>query len=94
MTETVQPYLSVDGDSNLDMESPAYQAFLAWLRSEGIKPEDAKRCEVYDGKPPYAVMTMYETDAKGVKVWDEISEECVTYTDITRLSSLPPSREV
>lgn len=98
--EPAKPYLVVDSHSPArpgSIDTPQYQAFLAWLRSEGIVPEQAKRCEVFaacDGKPPYAVVSMYELDEKGVRVWDEVTEEAATYTDIVTLSSLPPSREV
>lgn len=94
MPEIVTPYLVVDADDkDLQVDTPEHQAFLDWLRSEGVIPEQAKRCEVYaphGRKPPYAVMTMYEVNDKGVKVFDEVTEECVTYTDIVTLSSLPP----
>ncbi|MEV0382382.1 hypothetical protein [Nonomuraea sp. NPDC050643] len=100
MTDTVKPYLVVDSDDKdlrHRIDTPEYQAFLAWTRSEGITPENARRCEVFDacdGKPPYAVLTMYELGDKGVRIYDEVTEEMVTYTDIVTLSSLPPLREV
>lgn len=100
MADIAQPYLVVDANSPNrpgSIDTPAYQEFLAWLRFEGITPEQAKRCEVYearDGKPPYAIMSLYQVDEHGVRIYDEVSEEFVTYTDIVTLSSLPPSREV
>lgn len=95
MSETAQPYLVVDALHRKN--APPYQAFLDWLKAEGVDPEQAQRCEVFearDGKPPYAVMTMYEVDEAGRKVVDEVAEEFTTYTDIVTLSSLPPLREV
>jgi hypothetical protein len=98
MSETAQPRLVVDADRDTStrVDTPEYQAFLAWLRSEGIVPEQAKRCEVYDardGKPPYAIVHVFEVDEKGVKVYDEITDEAVTHTEIVTLSSLPPLGE-
>lgn len=98
--DTVQPFLVVDSDDKdlwHRIDTPEYQAFLTWARSEGIAPENARRCEVFDardGKPPCAVLTMYELNADGVKIWDEATNDAATYTDIVTLSSLPPSREV
>ena len=100
MPVPAKPYLVVDShgpDHPGSIDTPQYQAFLAWLRSEGIVPEQAKRCELFDacdGKPSYAVVTMYELDGQGVRVWDEVTEQAATYTDIVTLPSLPPSREI
>jgi hypothetical protein len=95
VTATIQPYLVVDAVSDRGKADTApYQAFLDWLRSEGIDPEKGTRCEVYEGDPPYAIVTLFELDEEGHAVVDELTDSCVTYTDIVTLSSLPPAREV
>ncbi|MFI7113977.1 hypothetical protein ACIBK9_47205 [Nonomuraea sp. NPDC050227] len=103
-TTTAKPYLWADADRLMwRTESTGgkivmpHEPFLTWLRSENIDPARAKRCEVYearDGKPPYAIVTLYELDENGRRVLDEVREECVTYTEIVPLSSLPPLTEV
>lgn len=90
-----QPYLVVDARTNQGQaDTPPYQAFLTWLRSEGIDPDKGRRCEVYEGSPPYAVLTMFTFDDKGAKVVDEARMEYVTRVETVTLSSLPPAREV
>lgn len=97
--DTVKPYLVIDARLGRDKDEShyPYDAFLTWLRAEGVDPEKGIRCEVYegrDGKPPYAIVHLFEVDEDGRKVLDEVADEYVTYTDIVTLSSLPPSREV
>ncbi|MEU8151758.1 hypothetical protein [Nonomuraea sp. NPDC048901] len=97
--DSVKPYLVVDTrtSSGKDKSHHPYEAFLKWLRAEGIDPEKGNRCEVYegrDGKPPYAIVHLFEVDADGRKIFDEVTGEAVTYADIVALSSLPPSWEV
>jgi hypothetical protein len=97
--DTAKPYLVIDarlGHDKGENHHP-YDAFLTWLRAEGIDPEKGNRCEVYegrDGKPPYAIVHLFELDADGRKIFDEVTDEAATYTDIVALPSLPPSREV
>jgi hypothetical protein len=97
MSETARPYLVMDAVHLDDVDGPPYRALLDWLRSEGINPDLAKRCEVYeahDGNPPYAIVTLYVLNENGVKVLDVTTREAVTYKDVVPLSSMPPSREV
>lgn len=89
------PYAVVGVDADRAKgESFPYDTFLDWLRSEGISPEEARRCEVYRGLRPYAVVTMYRKNDDGSKVLDRTAFRFVTYTKRVTLSSLPPSREV
>ncbi|MFN2636866.1 MAG: hypothetical protein ABR585_07570 [Gemmatimonadaceae bacterium] len=70
------------------------QAVLDWLRSEGIDPDGAERCEVYEGGgKPYAKVTMFTVDADGHRVIDEARAEYVTHVETVKLSSLPPVRD-
>jgi hypothetical protein len=89
-----RPYVVVDVHANNSKgEYYPYESFLAWMRSEGLDPEDGRRCEVYQGLRPYAVLTLFKRNEDGSKVVDRAVEEFETYTKRVQLSSLPPSKE-
>jgi hypothetical protein len=90
------PYLVIAAVHREPGDTPPTEEVLAWLRSEGIDPMKGNRCEVYegrDGRAPYAIVSLFEYDTNGGKVFDEVTDEAVTYADIVLLTSLPPLRD-
>lgn len=86
-----EPFLVLDGADVWERGiTPAYEALLDWCRSEGIVPENAKRCEVYGGSRPHALVTYYERDENGHMVWLDPESDAATRIERVKLSSLPP----
>lgn len=70
---------------------PYRQAFMAWMRSEGMDPNETRRVEVHLMDTPFAVATVYVRDEQGQKMIDRQREEFVLGEEMVLLSSLPPA---
>lgn len=68
-TEQDTPVAILTVDQNYHLTSSRLEARLAWLRSQGIKPGDAFRTEIYRTAPPgdgyYARVSAFERNADG-----------------------------
>lgn len=63
---------------------------MAWMRSEGIRPEDTRRIEVYLVDTPFARVTSYVRENGGI-VWNAHREEPEMAVETVLLRSLPPT---
>lgn len=87
------PYFDLDAQALSDRglyELPWHGDFLAWMRAEGMNPNDARRVEVFVVDCPFARVTTYALTVDGKRIANDAGDELVTVEETMLVSSLPP----
>ncbi len=85
-------YDATNPDQRHIESTPAWQALLAWMRTQHIDPDQTRRLEVYDLHGTWYAKTVEYTPARrGGRLVDPAAEDHVTHTSTYVLNSPPPA---